>query len=175
MQTRIRPSFTRHVVHVCTCKWDISHGGKYFSRPCRDAHVFSDVSFTEDSKGRALIHHLCWRQINSTTQYKGSNRLYRTNFMKTSIPTLVYLIIYTRPCWHLFTTSYQFSFWILRNYNKYYYFFRASCLLGGGGPLVGQVTSLGGVKKNNPPLHAILQPRHPGVHFLKIIEWSLST
>ena len=22
----------------------------------------------------------------------------------------------------------------------------------------------------NPPLHAILQPRHPGVHFLKIIE-----
>ena len=33
-----------------------------------DAHVFSDVSFTEDSKGRALIHHLCWQQINSTTQ-----------------------------------------------------------------------------------------------------------
>ena len=29
--------------------------------------------------------------------------------------------------------------------------------------------------KNNPPLHPILQPRHPGVHFLKIIEWSLST
>ena len=22
----------------------------------------------------------------------------------------------------------------------------------------------------NPPLHTILQPRHPGVHFLKIIE-----
>ena len=30
-------------------------------------------------------------------------------------------------------------------------------------------------KKNNPPLHAILQPRHPGVHFLEIIVWSLST
>ena len=30
-------------------------------------------------------------------------------------------------------------------------------------------------KKNNPPLHAILQPCHPMVHFLKIIEWSLST
>ena len=29
--------------------------------------------------------------------------------------------------------------------------------------------------KNKPPLHAILQPRHPGVQFLKIIEWSLST
>ena len=35
-------------------------------------------------------------------------------------------------------------------------------------------TRLGEVKKNNPPLHAVLQPRHPGVHFLKIIEWSLS-
>ena len=45
-----------------------------------DAQVFSDVSFTEDAKGRALIHHLCWRQINSTTQYKGSNRLYTTKF-----------------------------------------------------------------------------------------------
>ena len=43
-----------------------------------------------------------------------------------------------------------------------------------GGPQVGEVTCLGGVK-NNSPLHAILQPRHPGVHFLKIIEWSLST
>ena len=30
-------------------------------------------------------------------------------------------------------------------------------------------------KKNNPPLRAILQPRHPGVYFLKITEWSLST
>ena len=49
-----------------------------------------------------------------------------------------------------------------------------ACLHGGGGPQVGEVTCLGGVK-NNPPLHAILQPRHPGVHFLKIIEWSLST
>ena len=34
-----------------------------------------------------------------------------------------------------------------------------------------------GVKKTPPfsPLRAILQPRHPEVHFLKIIEWSLST
>ena len=47
--------------------------------------------------------------------------------------------------------------------------FRA-CLHGGGGPQVGEVTRLGEVK-NNPPLHAILQPRHPGVHFVKIIEW----
>ena len=30
-------------------------------------------------------------------------------------------------------------------------------------------------KKNNPHLHAILQPHHLGVHFLKIIEGSLST
>ena len=30
-------------------------------------------------------------------------------------------------------------------------------------------------KNNNRPLHAILEPRRPGVHFLKIIEWSLST
>ena len=49
-----------------------------------------------------------------------------------------------------------------------------ACLHGGGGPLVDEVACLGGVKKN-PPLHAILQPRYPGVHFLKIIEWSLST
>ena len=49
-----------------------------------------------------------------------------------------------------------------------------ACLHGGGGPQVGKVTCLGGVK-NNYPLHAILQPRHSGVHFLKVIEWSLST
>ena len=42
------------------------------------------------------------------------------------------------------------------------------------GPQVGEVTRLGGVK-NNRPLYAILQLRHPGVHFLKINEWSLST
>ena len=47
-------------------------------------------------------------------------------------------------------------------------------LHGGGGPQVGEVTCLAGVKKN-PPLHAVLQPRHPGVHFLKTIEWSPST
>ena len=35
---------------------------------------------------------------------------------------------------------------------------RACLLHGGGGPQVGGV-----------------QPLHPGVHFLKIIEWSLST
>ena len=139
-----------------------------------DAQVFSDVSFTEDAKGRALIHHLRWRQINSTTQYKGSNRLYRTNFMKNSIPTLVYVIIYTRPCWHLFTTSYQFSFWILRNYNKYYYFLVPAVYMEVGTPgRWGNPPRWG--KKNNPPLHAILQPRHPRVHFLKIIEMSLST
>ena len=45
-----------------------------------------------------------------------------------------------------------------------------ACLHGGGGPPVGEVTRLGGGKKNNPRLEAILQPRHPGVHFLKIIE-----
>ena len=40
----------------------------------------------------------------------------------------------------------------------------------GGGSQVGEVTRLGGV---NPPLHAIVQTHHPGVHFLKIIGWSL--
>ena len=44
-----------------------------------------------------------------------------------------------------------------------------ACLRGGGGPQISEVTRLGG-GKNNPPLHAILQPRHPGVHFLKISE-----
>ena len=39
---------------------------------------------------------------------------------------------------------------------------------------MGEVARLGGVKII-ALLHAILQPRHPGVHFLKIIEWSLST
>ena len=42
-----------------------------------------------------------------------------------------------------------------------------ACLHGGGVPQVGE-------GKNKPPSHAILQPRHPGVHFLKIIERSLS-
>ena len=49
-----------------------------------------------------------------------------------------------------------------------------ACLRGSGGPQVGEVTRLGGVK-NNPPLHVILQPRHPGVRIFKIIEWLLST
>ena len=49
-------------------------------------------------------------------------------------------------------------------------YFRA-CLHRDGGPQVSEVTRLGGVKK----YPSILQPRHPGVHFLKIIEWSLST
>ena len=43
-----------------------------------------------------------------------------------------------------------------------------ACLHGCDGPR--EVTRLGGVKKitqNNPPLHAILQPSHPGMHFLK--------
>ena len=49
-----------------------------------------------------------------------------------------------------------------------------ACSHRGGGPQVGEVTRLGGLKKI-PPLYAMLQPRHPGVHFLKIIEWLLST
>ena len=49
------------------------------------------------------------------------------------------------------------------------------CLHGSGEPQVGEVTRLGGVKKNNPPLRVILQPRHPGVHIFKITEWLLST
>ena len=34
-----------------------------------------------------------------------------------------------------------------------------------GGLQVGEVTRLGEVKQR-APLHAILQPRHPGVHYL---------
>ena len=49
------------------------------------------------------------------------------------------------------------------------YFRLRACLHGGGGPQVGEVTRLGGVKIN-VPLHEILQPLHPRVHFLKIIE-----
>ena len=45
-----------------------------------------------------------------------------------------------------------------------------ACLHEGGGLQVDEVTRLGGVKKGNSPLHAILQPRHPGAHFLKVIE-----
>ena len=52
--------------------------------------------------------------------------------------------------------------------------FLRACLHEGGGPQIGEVTRLGWVRIN-PPLHAILQPRDPGVHFLKITEWSLST
>ena len=55
-----------------------------------------------------------------------------------------------------------------------YRFALRACLHGGGRPQEGEVTCLGG-ENNNPPLHALLQPRHPGVHFLKIIEGSLST
>ena len=49
-----------------------------------------------------------------------------------------------------------------------------ACLKGGRGPQVGEVTRLGGLKIN-PALRAILHPRHPRVHFLNIIELSLST
>ena len=50
-------------------------------------------------------------------------------------------------------------------------FYKMNALLHGGGwPQVDEVTRSGDVK-----LHAILQPRHPGVQILKIIEWSLST
>ena len=41
------------------------------------------------------------------------------------------------------------------------------------GPQVSEVRRLGGVKKQLA--FTILRPRHPGVHFLEIIEWSLST
>ena len=41
-----------------------------------------------------------------------------------------------------------------------------ACLHGGGEPQAGEV-------KKTPPLHAIFQPPSPGVHYLKIIEWSL--
>ena len=36
---------------------------------------------------------------------------------------------------------------------------KRACLRGGGGPLVGEATRLGGLKKNNPCLLAVLQPR----------------
>ena len=44
------------------------------------------------------------------------------------------------------------------------------------GTMIGEVNCTGGVK-NNPrfALNAIVQPRQPGVHFLKSFEWSLST
>ena len=35
-----------------------------------------------------------------------------------------------------------------------------------GGLQVGEVTRLGGVKQYAAPLHAMLQPRHPRVHYL---------
>ena len=35
-----------------------------------------------------------------------------------------------------------------------------------GGLQVGEVTRLGGVKQYPAPLHAILQPRYPRVHYL---------
>ena len=43
-----------------------------------------------------------------------------------------------------------------------------------GGPQVGEVARSDRIK-NNPRLHAILQPHYPRVHVLKIIEWLLST
>ena len=42
------------------------------------------------------------------------------------------------------------------------------------GPQGGEVTRLGGVKESSA-FTCNLTTRHPGVHFLKIIEWSLST
>ena len=41
-----------------------------------------------------------------------------------------------------------------------------ACLHGDGGTQVGEVTRLGGVKQYAAPLHAMLQPRHPRVHYL---------
>ena len=49
-----------------------------------------------------------------------------------------------------------------------------ACLHGGGGPQGGEVTRLGRVKESSA-FTCNLTTRHPGVHFLKIIEWSLST
>ena len=64
------------------------------------------------------------------------------------------------------TATTPFKFQVVKSLRAYLY--------GGGGPQVGEVTYPGG-KNEKPRLHATLQPRHPGVHFLKIIEWSLST
>ena len=44
-----------------------------------------------------------------------------------------------------------------------------TCLHGSGGPQVGEVTRLGGVKKK-PPLHVILQPRHHGCTFSRLLN-----
>ena len=44
-----------------------------------------------------------------------------------------------------------------------------ACLHGSGGPQVGEVTRLGGVKKNNSPLHATLQSRHRGCTFSRLL------
>ena len=60
-----------------------------------------------------------------------------------------------------------------KNQKAYVKIHLRACLHGDGGPQAGEVNCLCGIK-NNPPLHAILQTRHPGVHFLKIIEWSLT-
>ena len=49
-----------------------------------------------------------------------------------------------------------------------------ACLHEVGGPQVDEVTRLGEVKKNNPRLHAVLQPSHLGVQVHKITAWSLS-
>ena len=49
-----------------------------------------------------------------------------------------------------------------------------ACSHGGGGPQEDEGTRLGWVKKNNPRLHAVLQPSHLGVQVHKITEWSLS-
>ena len=44
-----------------------------------------------------------------------------------------------------------------------------ACLHGGGGPQVSELARLGGVK-NYPPLHAILQPLHPGCTFSRLLN-----
>ena len=46
-----------------------------------------------------------------------------------------------------------------------------ACLHGGEGPRVGEVTHLGGARKE-PSSTCNLKLRDPGVHFLKIIGWS---
>ena len=68
-----------------------------------------------------------------------------------------------------YTFDLRFSEWKIQPISMIFGILRA-CLHEGGGLQVDEVTRLGGVKKGNSPLHAILQPRHPGAHFLKVIE-----
>ena len=63
-----------------------------------DARVCSDFSFTEDPKERVLIIICAGDKLIAPRSVKVLIGYTKRNFMKTSIPTLVYIIIYTRPC-----------------------------------------------------------------------------